>query len=168
MDIQVPRLELRTGLLGDLPASKLDELLRKAPAIVFENTGVVVPVAQRIYDENLKPGKGVLNWNGETLADVELDAALTPANLAQVIEEHAAKMLLAVQLEYHLTKLKTLTPALTAAAIGRISMESLLAGLRSRLELRQSIRNLQGVLEEMLTAFPSCGGSAVVTSPKMM
>jgi len=150
MEMEVPKLVMRTGPLESVDPASLDEFLHQVPGELFRDFGVVVPIPQRLQDDTLAAGTAVLELNGRPLGTIRLMNGVNPVEAIGLLEEHAGELVVPDLVEFFLVKLRQRLPALVDAVRLRFSMESLCTALRSRVEKGESIKNLPSILEKIL------------------
>ena len=148
METVIPKLVLRTGPLEGIDSAELDNFLLQIPAQLFASVGVIVPVPTQLPDDTLAPNTAVIEFNGKVLDKITLVRGINP--VIGVLEQNAAELLVPVSVDYLLVKLRTRLPALVNTALASSTKKKISSALRSRLKKGESIKNLEGILEEIL------------------
>lgn len=157
MDTAFPSLALRYGVLPpEAPDGSLPAWLPTIRSTVFDNSGVIAPVAVLEADPELSAYNYRLELNGETL--FAFYSAGTPKDVAEnalwVLNQHLDKLLTPRLVEYYLHKVGVPFPALVEAVRARFDLESLTAELQSTVRGGASIRNFVESLESILESAP--------------
>ena len=150
METVIPKLVLRTGPLEGIDSATLDTFLLQIPAQLFASTGVIVPVPTQLTDNSLASNTAVIEFNGKVLDKITLVPGINPVGIIGVLEQNAAELLVPVSVDFLLVKLRTRLPALVNTALASSTKKKISTTLRSRLKKGESIKNLEGILEEML------------------
>jgi hypothetical protein len=150
MKITPPKLVLRTGPLEDIDSENLDEFLSQVPSALFASLGVIAPVPTRLPDNTLATNTAILEFNGKVLDDITLSPGINPAEIIGVLEQNAAELVVPDLVDFLLLKLRSRLPALVDTALASSTKESISTTLRAHLESGKSIKNLSGILEEIL------------------
>ena len=145
-----PKIVLRTGTLVGIESSALDVFLSQIPAGLFASVGVIAPVPARLPDDTLLPNNAVLELNGRALDSLTLAPGMEPDGIIDSLRENAAEIIAPEMVDYLLVKLRSRVPALVDTALATSTQENILSTLRTRLQKGESIKNLSGILEEML------------------
>lgn len=146
----IPKLVLRTAPLEGVDAVSLDEFVRKIPAELFESLGVIAPVPARLPDDTLAPSTAILELNGRVLGEITLVPGVNPVQIIGLLEQNAAELVVPEVVDFLLVKLRSRLPALVDTALASSTTQDISTTLRSRVQKGESIKNLPGILEEML------------------
>jgi hypothetical protein len=150
METVIPKLVLRTGPLEGIDSASLDEFVNKIPAELFASVGVIAPVPARFPDNNLAPNTAILELNDRVLDTISLMPGINPAGIIGLLEQNAAEWVVPEVVDFLLIKLSSRLPALVDTALASFTTHNIGITLRSRLKNGESIKNLAGILEEML------------------
>lgn len=163
LETLIPKLVLRTGPLQGIDAVNLDDFLSKIPAELFATVGVIVPVPTQLPDNTLASNTAILEVNGKALNSIALVVGMNAEEIVGLLEQHAAELVVPELVDFLLIKLRARVPALVDTALASSTKQQILTTLRSRLQNGKSIKNLAGVLEEMLAESVLANNSPPVT-----
>jgi hypothetical protein len=146
----ISKLVLKTGPLEGIDSAGLDEFLRNIPAGLFESVGVIAPVPVRLPDDAMAPNTATLEFNDRVLDKITLVPGVNPVGIIGSLEQNAAELVVPELVDFLLVKLRSRLPALVDTALATSTTETIITTLRSRLQNGESIKNLAGILEDML------------------
>jgi flagellar biosynthesis component FlhA len=129
----------------------LEHAFKEVQETLFNETGVICPKINIQEASDIPADIGQLQINGEW---VTLSTDLTPENIVSSVTEtlrhNVGKLLSAELVEHYLTNLKQTYPDLIDITLERFSIEDLTLILKARLDEQSSIKNLPGILEELM------------------
>ena len=141
---------MRRGPLEQAQAESLDGFFHQASLSLFQDHGILAPVPELISDDTLAPGSVVVELNGRSLGTIQLVAGVNPVGVIGLLEQNAGELVVPAFVEFFLVKLQSRFPVLVETVRKRLSIGKLCDALRSRVERGESIKNLPGVLEDIL------------------
>jgi type III secretory pathway component EscV len=143
-----PALVLRVTHAAATERAKLEEALGQVNAILFNRVGIIAPRIEVQAADGSEQPPAVLDLDGRVLGAVDLSDAANSA--ATLLLKDAAQLVVPGLVEYYLCKLQTRMPALISAVRAQFPLPDLVEALRTQVGRGKSIRDLSGVLNEML------------------
>jgi type III secretory pathway component EscV len=143
-----PSLTLRLTQVYGKDRAAIEEALSKVNELLFMRLGVIAP---RIAVRTVRGIRrsAVLDLDGRVLGKID------PGNSAQsvvaLLAKYAELLIVPGLVEFYLGKLKARAPALVSAVRARFSIPVLVDALRAIVRGDRSIRDLAGVLNEILS-----------------
>lgn len=146
----LPKLVLRIGPLDGINSANLDDFFIQLRSDLFASVGVIAPVPTQVPDDTLATNNAVFEFNGKVLDTVILEPGMQAFEILGVLEQNAAEFLVPDLVDFLLIKLRSRLPALVDTALASSTKQIISTRLRSRLQNGKSIKNLAGILEEIL------------------